>query len=107
MQSKRLRAVVAAIPKGRWATYGDVAAVAGGTTMRDAIGLNRRLTDMEHKAGHRVLKGDGRVAENALDDPAGARRRLVREGIAFDERDRADPAARLERDELERLAGPA
>jgi alkylated DNA nucleotide flippase Atl1 len=104
MKSKRLRAVVEAIPPGRWASYGDVAVVAGSTNHRDAVGMNTRLTDMGHKCGHRVLRTDGSVPEKALEDPDGVRLRLAAEGVGFDERGRADREARLEREELEKLA---
>jgi len=104
MQSTRLRAVVSAIPSGRWASYGDVAEVAGSTNHRDAVGMNTRLTDMQHDCAHRVLRGDGSIAPNALDDPDGVRARLAAEGVELDDKGRAPAEARLGRDELKQLA---
>ncbi|MDG3008736.1 DNA methyltransferase [Rhodococcus sp. D2-41] len=72
-QVERVRELVASIPRGRVATYGDIAAAAGLSTPRTVGWIMR--TDAADLPWHRVLRADGRpaahLAERQLERLAG------------------------------------
>ena len=61
-QIERVRSLVAAIPSGRVATYGDIAAVAGLSSPR-IVGWIMR-TDSTDLPWHRVITASGRPARH-------------------------------------------
>jgi alkylated DNA nucleotide flippase Atl1 len=73
---ERIRAAVAAIPEGRVATYGDVAAEVGETSAR-LVGRVLR-EDSADLPWHRVLRADGSSAPHILDEQHA---RLREEGV--------------------------
>ncbi|MTD47289.1 hypothetical protein GKE82_24090 [Conexibacter sp. W3-3-2] len=108
------RAFIAAIPTGRWASYGDVAAAAGAPKGGQALGtwLARMETDVPSLV-YRVLNRLGEVSpgwrsvDPALPPtPEAVRERLVREGVRFDAQDRASPDQRFTTDDWATLQPP-
>lgn len=89
----RILAVVVRIPRGRVATYGQVAALAGlaGAARLAGYALHA-LPAGTPLPWHRVLGAGGRLSLAKL-DPAAAitqRMRLEREGVKFDARGKVD-----------------
>jgi methylated-DNA-protein-cysteine methyltransferase-like protein len=91
----RVYAVVSRIPRGRVATYGEVAARAGMPHAPRVAGYAlHALPEGSPLPWHRVVGAKGRLSLTRL-DPAAAvtqRLRLEREGVRFDGRGRVDLA---------------
>jgi alkylated DNA nucleotide flippase Atl1 len=102
----RMHAAITAIPDGQWTAYADLAALAG--TAAQAVGNHLSDNPAVAKA-YRVLTVDGRVSEGfRWPDPADDRNPqevLEADGLQFNERGLADPAARLTADDLQSLLG--
>ncbi len=91
--AERVLALVDSIPRGRVATYGQLAREVG--FPRHARHVGRVLSGLSPGSPlpwHRVLSGAGRIAERARGDLREQRRRLQREGVVFDARGRVDLA---------------
>lgn len=73
-------AVVRRIPRGRVATYGDVAALAGRPRAWRAVGSIMRTCGLPSVPCHRVVGAGGRLG--GYSDPLRKRRLLQDEGIA-------------------------
>ncbi len=88
----RIHAVVRRIPRGRVATYGQVAAIAGLGAQPRLVGYAlAALPEDSSVPWHRVVNAQGRVSVRA--EPGAdrlQRARLEQEGIRFDPRGRLD-----------------
>ena len=84
---ERILSVVARVPRGRVATYGQVARLADlpGHARLVGYALNA-LADGSRVPWHRVVNARGRISLRADGGPAGAVQRLSleREGVRFD-----------------------
>lgn len=99
-----LHDVLEAIPPGRWASYGDIAAMIDTA----AQPLGNHLAACSHcENAWRVLTSDGRSSQSfSWSDPARQESQqsvLEREGIRFSGAGQADPSARLTAEELSNL----
>ncbi|MEZ5572017.1 MAG: methylated-DNA--[protein]-cysteine S-methyltransferase [Halioglobus sp.] len=106
---ERIWQVVAAIPMGKVATYGDVAERAGliGAARRVGNAL-RGLPADTRIPWHRVINAQGRIAFPAESEPHLAqRKRLEKEGIAFKWNGAIDLAGKFGGVRLGLVVGPA
>ena len=83
---QRIYAVVRRIPKGRVATYGQIAALAGlgGHARQVGYALHAMVTDRA-VPWHRVINARGEISSRAEPGSDAVQRQLLeREGVAFD-----------------------
>jgi methylated-DNA-protein-cysteine methyltransferase-like protein len=83
---ERVYEAVRAIPRGRVATYGQVARLLGLPRGARAVGWALRALDPRRERvvpWHRVVGAGGRISPRAGAGPALQRRRLRAEGVAF------------------------
>ena len=86
----RIYAVVRKVPRGRVATYGQVAALAGLPGHARQVGYALHALNDGRVPWHRVVNAQGRISGRA-DEPGGSvlqRIRLEQEGVEFDARGR-------------------
>lgn len=82
----RIYAVVRRIPRGRVATYGQVARVAGLHNAARQVGYAlHALGDGTAVPWHRVLNAQGGISMRSGAAPLTQRLRLEREGVVFDQ----------------------
>jgi len=85
----RIYAVVRRIPRGRVATYGQIADLAGLDGRARQVGYAMRTLTAEGVPWHRVVNSRGQISARA--EPGGdliQRQLLEREGVKFDAADR-------------------
>jgi len=99
----RVDSAVAAIPRGQWTTYGDLAML-GGTSPQS---VGHRMSTSAVPNGYRVLESQGRVSSAfRWPDPNDKRdvtELLEEEGVAFGDDGTADPSQRLNALQLAQL----
>ena len=86
---RRIYRVVRRIPKGRVATYGQVAQIAGASGARQVGYALHSLPNGEAVPWHRVVNARGMVSARTWSDNDRLQRILLEaEGVEFDTRDR-------------------
>ena len=97
----RVNAAIAAIPRGRWTTYGDLAQLGGTAAM--PVGQHVANTSGLDNA-YRVLGSDGKPRPDFhWDSPTDSRNLLDvlhHDGVRFDDKGAADPSQRITAAEL-------
>ena len=79
----RVYAAVRLIPRGRVATYGQIAAWLGVPRGARAVGWALRALDRDDVPWHRVVGYDGRISLRFGSGPSLQRKRLRAEGVRF------------------------
>jgi len=80
----KIRGVVAKIPRGKVATYGQVARLAGHPRAARAVGTVMRTNkDTRAVPCHRVVGHDGSLVGYAFRGVSEKRKKLIDEGVSF------------------------
>lgn len=88
---QRIYAVVRAIPRGRVATYGQVAALAGLAGHARQVGYALHALGDDDLPWHRVINARGEISRRSDPGPEPLQRVMLEaEGVAFDHRGRLD-----------------
>jgi len=82
---ERVHAIVAKIPKGKVATYGQVAKLAGAPGAARGVGACMRTNkDTKSVPCHRVVGASGKLTGYAYGSGIGTKKKLLeKEGVAF------------------------
>ena len=82
--AKKVYGIVATIPHGKVATYGQVAALAGKPRAARAVGmLMSKNKDPQRVPCHRVVGADGLLKGYAFNGILAKRKKLMDEGVPF------------------------
>ncbi len=86
----RIYDIVRQIPRGRVATYGQIAAIEGHCSAR-MVGYAMAALEQDDVPWQRVINGQGRVSERSGGGGTARQRlKLMEEGVRFDGRGRVD-----------------
>jgi methylated-DNA-protein-cysteine methyltransferase-like protein len=91
--TRNVRAAIRAIPRGRVATYAQVAALAGNhRAVRGVVWILHSSSEAEHLPWHRVINSRGTISLRRGSGFEEQRRRLIAEGVVISPRGRIDLA---------------
>ncbi len=94
------RNVMASIPPGHWVSYQDLAVAAGGSPKAGmAVGMYLAATTDMPAGVHRVLRANGTISpgwKGSIGGPEECKQLLESEGLAFDDKGRADISKRFD-----------
>ena len=89
--SERIIGVIKKIPRGRVATYGQIAAMAGNPlAARQVVRILHSSSKKEKLPWHRVINSKGKISLEPGFGYEEQRSLLVKEGIKFDKSDKID-----------------
>lgn len=89
--SHRIRDVIKKIPRGKVATYGQIAAMAGNPlAARQVVRILHSSSRKEKLPWHRVINSKGRISLQPGFGYEEQKAKLIKEGIEFDDNDTID-----------------
>jgi methylated-DNA-protein-cysteine methyltransferase-like protein len=91
LSSQRIKDIIKKIPRGKVATYGQIAAMAGNPlAARQVVRILHSSSRKEKLPWHRVINSKGRISLQPGFGYEEQRALLTKEGVAFDEKDTVD-----------------
>lgn len=91
MFSKRVKDAIKRIPVGKVATYGQIASVAGNyRAARQVAWVLHSSSQKDNLPWHRVINGKGEISLKPGDGFEEQKRRLQKEGVLFDKKNRVN-----------------
>jgi methylated-DNA-protein-cysteine methyltransferase-like protein len=89
--TQRVKNSIKKIPRGKVATYGQIAALAGNyRAARQVVWILHSSTEKDELPWHRVVNGKGRISLKPNDGYEVQRELLQKEGVKFDRNDTID-----------------
>ncbi len=91
MFSRRVKDAIKRIPEGKVATYGQIASVAGNyRAARQVAWVLHSSSQKDNLPWHRVINGKGKISLEPGDGFEEQKRRLQKEGVVFDKKNRVN-----------------